>query len=164
MICDLICDQVLLCHFARRRAQKQTDRFAAPRREDRRAAQREQQVVSGLQRSAALPQVSARLWLQNLLSFSVHVFSADEAVITCKRDTLPPVSAGPSAHILTWWSSGADRWRSAMTGCSESDRTIRSGRNGPGRSPAGASPRTAAAAHTDALRGRTRNSEHTLTF
>lgn len=71
-----------------------------------------------------------------------------------------PASAGPPAHVLTWWSSGADRWRSAMTGCSESDRTIRSGRNGPGRSPAGASPRTAAAAHTDALQGRTQHSEH----
>ena len=76
-----------------------------------------------------------------------------------------PFHRRSTAFVLTCWSSGADRWRSAMTGCSESDQTIRSGRNGPGRSPAGASPRTAAAAHTDALWRRTPHSEHaTLAF
>lgn len=100
--------------------------------------------------------VLIKLWLQNLPHFSFRIFRPDEVAFKCKCKCVPPpVGAGPSARILTRRSSGADRWRSAMTGCSESGRTIRSGRSGLGRSPSGGSPRTAGAAHTDALRGRT---------
>lgn len=116
------------------------------------------ETAAGRLQGAPFLRVLIKLWLRNLPHFSFHISRPDVVAFKCKWDVPPPVRAKPSARILTRWSSGADRWRSAMTGCSESGRTIRSGRSGLGRSPSGGSPRTAGAAHTDALRGRTRHS------